>query len=870
METFTDGFAQNSLRHYYESMGIYYVAINAINEVEAENKSTTCTVYVQDPIANLEVRIPPPRIKNGSHDMYIATSESITVEASISNGTNVSCDYDFGENVLRGDINEFTQMYAYHTPGEYAVNVRCTNRVSNMYKTHFARVIVQKDEPIKNLQVQVDVASKGTQSVFTLLMTKGTAFICYWTLGDGTTLQTDVSEIDLAVLHEYDDEGAYEISVLCENQHGPEVAQSVAWVQIPIVNLTCDLLQRYVTPTEKASFNISVKSGSNVIVVTVFENNQSETIRLRQSVVHSISFIVEHLFRSNGLYVVKVNASNLLGELSTTCTPNVVVQNPLLNIALTANATITEVSEYVAFSLETSALSHSLPTDASCSWDFGDNSSIRSGWPLVFTHGKAVMLHHYLFPGKFLTYIYCSNEVSRIALNTTVTVLELIKPLMKVCLDCNYSTIITDIPYRKYFTLGDHVTFMTTSQDFDKAYHWKMTVFGVLAVTKEPITSVILGKKGKFSGSVLVDKVVQNMSASVEFIVQEKISGVTFSSSGFTWLRSATRFQIAAPKFDEGTCFKATLSDFSKPKFNCSTINTNNYTFSFNHTYHSEGNYSACLTVFNNVSEAEVCVAVEVTKPDCRIETVSIWESVNGDLKKIDDSLQTLKYKRSEPWFQFKGSQTIKCALATSKDINFKWIVKRLRPAGDEPNVSGEREERSSQITTKARSLSYGKYLFAFIVELDSNELRGLYGEVIRNATINVEVTRSPLIGGIKGGKQNVSKEETLTIDASFRDPDLEEDEDQEDMEFKWYCRTLDFAHCYDNQLSSDNFIKIIDSPIFTTSLDKYVGNKTYIFKVEVTKEDREPLTDEVEVFVAPPPPPPPPLPPPPPEMKIR
>ena len=850
-------------------MGIYYVSINALNDVEAENKTTTCTVYVQDPIANLTFRIPPPRIKNGFQDMYIAVNESIRVKVSIAEGTHVSCNYDFGENVSRGGIEEFTQVYAYRTPGDYTVNVSCANRVSHIYKTHSARIVVQEDEQIKNLQVVADVASKGTQSVFTLIMSMGTAFVCDWTLGDGTTLQTDVSEVDLPMFHEYDEEGAYNISVLCKNRHGSEVAQSVAWIQIPIVDLTCDSLQRYIIASENAYFNISVESGSHVTIVIEFENNQSQTVRLQESVLHWKSFILEHLFPSNGSFEVKVNASNLLGELSTTCSPTVVVQNPLVNITLTANATIIKASEYVAFCLETSALSHSLPTDASCSWDFGDNSSAHGSWPLIFTHGKTVMLHHYLSPGKFLTYLNCSNEVSRIALNTTVTVLKLIKPSMKVCLDCNYSAIITGIPYRKVFTLGDNVTFMTTSQDFDQAYHWQMTEFGHHAVTKEPFTTVILEKTGVFFASVLVDKVVQNMSASVEFIVQETISGVTFSSSGFTWLRSATRFQIAAPKFDDGTCFKATLNDSSTPKFNCSTINTSNYTSSFNHTFLSEGIYSACLTVFNNVSEAEVCVLVEVTKPDCIIESISIWESVNGDLKEIEDSSQTLKYKRSEPQFQLEGNHISKCALATSKDVRLTWIVKRLSLAGDDSNVEGEVEKRrSSQITFKARSLVYGKYIFAFIVELTrSQELRTLYGEVIRNVTINVEIIRSPLIGGIKEAKLNVSREKTLTIDASFHDPDLEEDKNQKNMTFTWYCRTLHFTHCYDDQLSFVNFIRILDSPIFTTSLDKYAGNKTYIFKVNVTKEGRDPVTDEVEVFVSPPPPPPPP---PPPEMKIR
>ena len=307
-----------------------------------------------------------------------------------------------------------------------------------------------------------------------------------------------------------------------------------------------------------------------------------------------------------------------------------------------------------------------------------------------------------------------------------------------------------------------------------------------------------------FSASVLVDKVVKNMSPSVEFIVQETISGVTFSSSGFTWLRSATKFQFAARKFDDGTCFTATLNDSSAPKLNCSTNNTGNYAFSFSHTFLSEGIYLACLTVFNNVSEAEVCVLVEVTKPDCRIASISIWESVNGDFKEIEDSSQTLKYKRSEPLFQLEGNHISKCALATSKDVRLTWIVKRLRLAGDDSNVEEEVEKRrSSQITFKARSLLYGKYIFAFIVELTrSEELRILHGEVIRNATINVEIIRSSLIGGIKEAKLNVSKENTLTIDASFQDPDLEEDNNKKNMTFTWYCRTLHSTHCYDNQLS--------------------------------------------------------------------
>lgn len=124
------------------------------------------------------------------------------------------------------------------------------------------------------------------------------------------------------------------------------------------------------------------------------------------------------------------------------------------------NVIIIEVFEYVVFSLEILVLSYFLFIDVFCLWDFGDNLFIFSGWLLVFMYGKVVMLYYYLFLGKFLIYIYCLNEVSRIVFNIIVMVLELIKLLMKVCFDCNYLIIIIDILYRKYFIFGDDVIFM--------------------------------------------------------------------------------------------------------------------------------------------------------------------------------------------------------------------------------------------------------------------------------------------------------------------------------------------------------------------------------------------------------------------------
>ena len=873
IKTFTDGLAKNTLTHYYESAGVYDVTIEANNDVEATPKNVKCTVYVEKPIANLTFVIPPPRIKSGSQHIYIAIGERISAEGSITRGTSVSCDFDFGEEVRTGEVDSFSKTYTYREPGNYTVSLNCTNRVSSMYKTYFPRIIIQKDEPITDLQVVVAATAKGLYSVISLLMSAGTAFVCDWNLGDNTTFQTDVSDMGNDVLHQYAVEGAYNVSVRCKNRHGLEVAQSVAWVQLPIANLTCDSLQRYIVVSEKASFNISVQSGYRVTVVAKFESDQRQDVSLQESFLNWKSFLLYHTFVADGSYVVTVKASNLLSNLTTKCTPVVVVQNPLLNITLTSDKKVIKVSEFVTFGLKISVLNNFLPTDASCSWNFGDNSPTQDR-PLIFKHGENIILHRYLSQGKFITNVSCSNEVSRIVLNTTVTVLELIEPFMKVCLDCNHLTDMTKIPYREYFSLGDSVTFLTSSQSFDRAYYWKMTKYGDLATTEKPSLTMILNKTGTFTASVLVDKVVDTKSASVEFIVQEKIYGIAFFSSGFTWLRSATRFEFTAPKFDYGSCFVLNLNDsLNTKKADCSAQSTSNYTFSFNHTYLFEGNYTVCLTVFNKVSEVKRCVQVDVCKPVCKIENVSILEVNREETNIEDNSLNVLKYKRSQS-FEFQGRYINHCFLPTSKDVKLLWVVKKLTSESKEPVVVGQNP--GFVVRVGPRSLPYGDYQFEFTVELTSVDVTNLYGRVGGQSSIEVEIVRSPMIGNITGEKQRyLSTEDTLTLDASFHDPDLPPWKDQKGMVFTWYCRTpigglaeaQHFSHCYDDGLSPETFIKMLYSPIFTTTLHRYVANRTYIFTVRVTKDDLLPLTDEVRLFVLPPPPPPPP---PPPTMEIR
>ncbi|XP_022787247.1 uncharacterized protein LOC111327355 [Stylophora pistillata] len=871
LHTSTNGFFKNSFAHRYTSAGVYIVSIGAKNAVEDTPKIVECTVSVEDPIDNLTLEIPVTRIKIGSQDLYIAVDESITVVGSLTRGTSVLCHYDFGEQVLTGEVDSFSKTYAYSKPGIFTVSLNCSNSVSSMYKESLRRIIVQKDEPIDDLQVMVPATAKGHQSVISLLMSSGTAFVCDWNLGDNTTFQTDVSDIGKKVLHQYAKEGPFDVIVSCKTRHGIVRAHIVAWVQIPIAHLTCTSLHHYIMVSQETLFNISVHSGSKVTAVAEFENDQRQSVIFQESFLNWKSFILKHSFSSNGSYSVMVKAANLLGSLTTNCTPIVVVQNPLANITLTPDKNIIQVSDLVAFRLTTTISRDFQPSHAACSWSF-ENNSYTTDIPLIFTEGEHTTLHRYMSPGEFTAKVSCSNKVSRIELKTNVTVLKLIEPAMTICLDCDHFSDLKRNPFIEYFALGDTVTLSVSSQSFDRAYHWRITEYGNLTTTEHHFLKVVLNKTGTFTASVLVDKLVATMAASVRFIVQEKINGIILRSSGFTWLRSATRFEFTLSKFDDGSCFNLTLNDsLNTKKSQCSEGKTRNYFFSCNHTYLFEGNYTVCLVVFNKVSKVIRCLGVEVSKPVCKIENVSISARKEGT-NAYRNSLKVLKYKRSDS-FELQGIFINGCFLPTSKNIKLLWIIKRKTSESKEPEVEGE--DSGSVLKIGPRSLQYGSYEFQFVVELVSLDVIKLYGKVAENYSINVQIVRSPLVGEISGEKKlNLSTVDTLRLVASFHDPDLPPTMDQQGMVYYWYCKTPvgplaqaeHFVHCYDDALKPENFIRILSYAEFTTRLNSYHENRYYIFTVVVTKYDLPPLTDNVTVFVSPPPPSPPP---PPPTMEI-
>lgn len=876
--------------------------INVKNRVD--EKSINCTVIVQEPILELLLTVTVPRIRHGSHFVYIAIGENISMEGKITGGTNVSCRFDFGEDVLNEGVNVFQATYAYRQTGSYTIGLTCENGVSRRIETFPTRIVIQKNESITGLQIKVNVTSKGEYSAFTLLWNTGTAFLCDWGFGDGSSVQTDFSQIDTPVLHNYTQEGYFNVSTNCSNRHGSVVAKGVAWVQIPIADLTCDSMLTYVNTSAEASFNVSVKSGSHVTVTTRFESNHTKSFSLGQRINGRKYFLLNHSFASNGSYEVAVMAFNLLGSLTIQCKPVVIVQHPLNDTTLRLEERTIKNSSNAVFILKTSTLEKYYPTDAFCLWSFGDKSPVEKRRIVFNSRGKYIILHRYSSSKNsstrnftFTTNVFCSNEVSRSEFHTAVTVLAPVRPVIKVGLQCEHSAKFTNFVSRKYFALGETATMLVTSQNFDKAYRWKLSGDVVLGITKEPCINVTLSQTGTLTASVEVDKVVENTSASVQFNVQEKISGVSFTSSGFTWLRNSTHFEITIPKFQHGSCFIVAFKDSITSwidKMNCATSdNEMNFTYSFNHTFPFEGNYTVSLSVFNRVSEVKKNVSVVVVKPICKVTNVSIWDSdikmkISGGVENI---LQPIKYNRSGT-IRLEGQYINHCLLPDSGDVKVFWQIIRIEPEnleqGRHCETTGAKKNHSwhgSNITVHRNFLIYGNYSFILTVTLTGSDVLNLYGQVQEETKAIVEIVPTPLSGEIRGSScREADTERAFSLHADFNDRDVAthfDDRDvaldgKKDLKFDWYCRTKNqfsgihcrgqeigydgqFVHCLDQKLIHNiSAIKSdLNYPEFTPSLERYIANKTYIFTVKVTKRcDGRTAWGEVSVFILPPGPP--------------
>ena len=320
-------------KHNYTAPGEYRVSINASNLVDSKMINTT--VYVETPGQGpgLAIRRGTTAKAEGgpcTGILYIATNDSVTVTATVLNGTNINVTLDFGDDSI--DRNKYfhrdfpdegwTTNHSFSVPGEYNIAITFFNR-NPQNVSHKCRVIVQ--DPVDVVMVKSNSPRNSSDSSVTLEVSfpgyKPSGPLSYqWRHGDNTSNQTN----NRMIIHTYPEKcGVYIATVNVSNQISYGIGIEEVIIQDPVESLTfitnyteyvndCSnfSLQDGKYPLDyKVFFNASVTKGTNVTFTWRFDNGITCT---NQSCLHKFAAIGEKKVRITA----KNDVSNLPRDFS--------------------------------------------------------------------------------------------------------------------------------------------------------------------------------------------------------------------------------------------------------------------------------------------------------------------------------------------------------------------------------------------------------------------------------------------------------------------------------------------------------------------------------------------------------------------------
>ncbi|CAH1789073.1 unnamed protein product [Owenia fusiformis] len=280
--------------HYYKTEGVFTIRLIARNQLG------NVTVVMKKPFI---VQKPPTGIQLNKREYHSRLSNITVFSASLKYGTNVSYDWDFGDQTqLKNEGSEVSHRYI--TSGRHAVTVKAHNKVAEATQT--AYVYVWK--PIQGVDISLagtTYRAKQTSMEFTATPhPHDLQIVRYynWDFGDSSARKTTIAG---KINYSYGKVGTYIVRVEAENGISRMIS---APFEVNIFATISKVEIRYNTdPLIGRPMNITAThfQGNNVTYTWDFGNGEVKNTSIMQ---------IQHTFRSKGAYIIKVRARNLLNE----------------------------------------------------------------------------------------------------------------------------------------------------------------------------------------------------------------------------------------------------------------------------------------------------------------------------------------------------------------------------------------------------------------------------------------------------------------------------------------------------------------------------------------------------------------------------
>ncbi|XP_065682979.1 polycystin family receptor for egg jelly isoform X2 [Hydra vulgaris] len=854
----------HSVKHIFKNNGSFTVMISAKNDM-INTSVIQGTALVEVPLKNLTVAVHHNFVTN---NVYLDLGEPLHIEAQLAEGSNVVCRYDFNGSVNPIELSNTVAKYLFAKEGKYSVSVECFNSISKIQTNLTMIIIVEKLAVLSDLQVNVNNTILGEFSYVSATMATGSLYICKWDLGNSLEKKVDKSTFRDIIALKYNHVGNYTIRLTCWNSKGSVVATKIFSVDVPISNLKLFCPPKYINVSEKALFQIQVVNGSRLTHEVIFGDGNKQIISVLQT--DSTKSDVYHLFKKPGMYEVTLKTWNSLDVIGTSCPYFVHVQCPISSVNISSNSPIRLDPGNAIFKAE--GPSDCFPTNASVKWNFGDGSLIQTK-PLI-SYG-VVNTYTYLSSGKYAVVVIIQNQVSKMVLELVVDVQEIKSVFLSIYwIDTNRLVRGNE---NKYYPLDKKLYFNITSQDKDIAYTFNLDNSLQPKLLFVNYIEHVYFEPGTYLISCIVHNTLGIFKDEKEIVVQESILGMKVNITSSVNFGDPIVIKTHAIQYGSQVCGIIDFGNGVSYKINKNYCNenlennskeilyyfTDGVPLNLSYIYHTKGVHKVLVNFYNKVSSYLYNAQVNVIYRPCDDPQVLILSG--GSLKQPVPSPRTSR-------LTIQSNVSLICSVA--ENVIFSWFLfDRFNKVLVSENFTAKMpfhripgKHDPSIFKIEENSVPYGLIRIELLVVYKSAEENLSY---INSKDFKYfEIQYSRLLTKIEGGiRRAVGFMTDLEFDASESfDPDFLLLENQDDMNFTWYCRRkeeefpFDYEYssatlnktsgCYKNGLyrldKSIGGFKVLNEDASKISIfTDLVQNASYVMRVVVTKDTRKNFYDQ-------------------------
>ena len=386
--------------HTYAATGEYAITINVSNCVS--NASIESLAIVELPVTGLTCTV-----HHAHRDIEV--NETVTVEVTITQGTNPEIFIDFGDGSAT-TTRDLTAQHSYSPFDFYNVSCSVYNNISMLNASTEIQVHKPVD-PLIGFNVTCSHTNLTDLTPCMLNISIGTDFTCTWDWGDGTTNETVFEQLGNFTYHNYSSVGHFHVQLNCSNRLNKTTAETIAIVEEPIIGF--EVVDPIAKPfAERFSVYWNTITGTDAIFNATFTHIIDGTsfdleVNTTVSTTHGTAVVFEYMMPDIGIYELMVTAINYVTQRQTRYL-TVMVDVPIDTPLLTRSSQFVEVNKTANFSCQMAAGSN-----VSIWWDFGDGSDvINHHYQGNFSIDGVTIQHVYMYEGIYPVTLFGNNSVS--------------------------------------------------------------------------------------------------------------------------------------------------------------------------------------------------------------------------------------------------------------------------------------------------------------------------------------------------------------------------------------------------------------------------------------------------------------------------